>query len=403
MTHHMYATQVMRLYLSRLAAAAYSSHRHLSGLCRCLCYGPPGATMSPALAEYCKPFTLSFIIGRDLVPRLSIPVSVVVYGQSEHASRIEYCQPWPGAPVSPPYASPPTTPPAPYSLSAFHTVPPPGHHAPTRRGAQPHRALPCEQGGGVPVRAPPRAAAGLEGAGRAHALPARPSAAVGTPRADPGESRRRTSLSHNHLDPPTHLNDKTSLMSWSWRYSLSLISLCARLAGVGGACTAAGAAHAVPRAAAGWASDLPGQVAPGARRLLREDQAGRQTGQGTTHTATARFCLMPPSLPPSSWWYGLDSLLPLLLSLFWTGSATPPPSCSRTTCRRSASPPPWPATTCPTTTSTCYTRSLRRTSASTCERPGHSPSTAAAATAGCEGAMNAYGSCMYTYTCPQTS
>jgi len=39
---------------------------------RCLAYSPPGATISMGLAEYCKDFLISFILGRDLVARLSI-------------------------------------------------------------------------------------------------------------------------------------------------------------------------------------------------------------------------------------------------------------------------------------------------------------------------------------------
>jgi hypothetical protein len=39
---------------------------------RCLAYAPPGALITEELAEYCKSFTVSFVMGRDLVGRLSI-------------------------------------------------------------------------------------------------------------------------------------------------------------------------------------------------------------------------------------------------------------------------------------------------------------------------------------------
>lgn len=39
---------------------------------RCLAYGTPGGLLSPRLAEYTKAFTLSFVVGRDLVPRLTL-------------------------------------------------------------------------------------------------------------------------------------------------------------------------------------------------------------------------------------------------------------------------------------------------------------------------------------------
>ena len=39
---------------------------------RCMAYAPPGGLISPGLAEWTKSFTVSYIVGRDLVPRLSV-------------------------------------------------------------------------------------------------------------------------------------------------------------------------------------------------------------------------------------------------------------------------------------------------------------------------------------------
>lgn len=39
---------------------------------RCLAYCTPGGLLSPGLAEYTKAFTLTFVLGRDLVPRLTL-------------------------------------------------------------------------------------------------------------------------------------------------------------------------------------------------------------------------------------------------------------------------------------------------------------------------------------------
>ena len=39
---------------------------------RCLAYCTPGGLLSSGLAEYCKPFTITFVLGRDLVPRLTL-------------------------------------------------------------------------------------------------------------------------------------------------------------------------------------------------------------------------------------------------------------------------------------------------------------------------------------------
>lgn len=39
---------------------------------RCLAYGTPGGLLSPKLAEATRAWTTTFIVGRDLVPRLSI-------------------------------------------------------------------------------------------------------------------------------------------------------------------------------------------------------------------------------------------------------------------------------------------------------------------------------------------
>jgi sn1-specific diacylglycerol lipase len=45
--------------------------RDFPGL-RCLAYGTPGGLLSPGLAEATKAWTTTFIVGRDLVPRLSL-------------------------------------------------------------------------------------------------------------------------------------------------------------------------------------------------------------------------------------------------------------------------------------------------------------------------------------------
>ncbi|TRY83776.1 hypothetical protein DNTS_025261, partial [Danionella cerebrum] len=40
---------------------------------QCYAFSPPGGLMSKALADYCKQFVVSVVLGKDLVPRLSIP------------------------------------------------------------------------------------------------------------------------------------------------------------------------------------------------------------------------------------------------------------------------------------------------------------------------------------------
>lgn len=51
----------------------YNNNNLTCKLCwnRCLAYGMPGAMVTEGIAEYCKPFMTSFVLGRDIVPRLS--------------------------------------------------------------------------------------------------------------------------------------------------------------------------------------------------------------------------------------------------------------------------------------------------------------------------------------------
>ncbi|XP_053367520.1 diacylglycerol lipase-beta [Clarias gariepinus] len=56
------------------AAALLAVHLHSSyNTLRCYAFSPPGGLMSKALAEYSKQFVISVVLGKDLVPRLSIP------------------------------------------------------------------------------------------------------------------------------------------------------------------------------------------------------------------------------------------------------------------------------------------------------------------------------------------
>ncbi|MCI4384115.1 hypothetical protein PGIGA_G00034880 [Pangasianodon gigas] len=52
-----------------LAVLLHSSYSTL----QCYAFSPPGGLMSKALAEYSKQFVISVVLGKDLVPRLSIP------------------------------------------------------------------------------------------------------------------------------------------------------------------------------------------------------------------------------------------------------------------------------------------------------------------------------------------
>uniref|UniRef100_A0AAR2KDK0 sn-1-specific diacylglycerol lipase n=1 Tax=Pygocentrus nattereri TaxID=42514 RepID=A0AAR2KDK0_PYGNA len=54
---------------SLLAALLHSTYPTL----KCYAFSPPGGLMSKALAEYSKQFVISVVLGKDLVPRLSIP------------------------------------------------------------------------------------------------------------------------------------------------------------------------------------------------------------------------------------------------------------------------------------------------------------------------------------------
>nr|XP_055032364.1 diacylglycerol lipase-beta [Misgurnus anguillicaudatus] len=54
---------------SLLAVLLRSTHPTLE----CYAFSPPGGLMSKALAEYSKQFVISVVLGKDLVPRLSIP------------------------------------------------------------------------------------------------------------------------------------------------------------------------------------------------------------------------------------------------------------------------------------------------------------------------------------------
>ncbi|XP_059387653.1 diacylglycerol lipase-beta [Carassius carassius] len=54
---------------SLLAVLLHSTHPTL----QCYAFSPPGGLMSKALADYSKQFVVSVVLGKDLVPRLSIP------------------------------------------------------------------------------------------------------------------------------------------------------------------------------------------------------------------------------------------------------------------------------------------------------------------------------------------
>ncbi|XP_060795610.1 diacylglycerol lipase-beta [Neoarius graeffei] len=56
------------------AAALLAVHLHSTySTLKCYAFSPPGGLMSKALAEYSKQFVVSVVLGKDLVPRLSIP------------------------------------------------------------------------------------------------------------------------------------------------------------------------------------------------------------------------------------------------------------------------------------------------------------------------------------------